>query len=557
MQSPLLERMTPPSESDRRSQPHRYLVIEDSSAMRQWLRSTLLVAGVKQVDMAATYHEALYRIRNSQPFDVVLCDYILSDIRDGQQLLEEVKRTRLIPPHTIWLMITGESQYSQVVAAAELVPDDYLLKPVSPGNLMDRIRKSWVRNQDILHAKKLLDAGKHRDCHTHCLSVLREGNTEFPLDHLRIQGEALLLSAAYQVASNHYQSILHRHNDLPWARLGLARASLYLDHYDEAQEILTALSNDLPEYLHAQDVLVQVHEAKNDLPASLSLLQKLVATNQKSLHRHRELIRVAADLGDGKTLLDTYAKLHRHGIGSSFVTPSDFCAYATLLSGPQGPADAKDRLKSLSDGLGNYHKDNSAYALPSQILKFAQAKTAGNKKEMGAAYQAIHQLTQGKEKTLEVDLRLSLFACAIDMGDTQAAENLALQHYNDFYGNDRMCERIEQYIPDAQKSGFVPLKHQVDQEVETKRKAAVNMVTRGEYAAALAEFIRLADTYDNLTILISACVSILRQLDKERDPALLQRLQSYIRRSKQKDPDNPRLLTIIKTAERLSSEATQ
>ena len=74
-----------------------YLLIEDSQTMRVWLRTTIANAGGKKIDVSDSYNDALYRIRNRGGYDVVLCDYILSDTRDGQQLLEEVRRQRLLP----------------------------------------------------------------------------------------------------------------------------------------------------------------------------------------------------------------------------------------------------------------------------------------------------------------------------------------------------------------------------------------------------------------------------------------------------------------------------
>jgi DNA-binding response OmpR family regulator len=58
----------------------------------------------------------------------VLCDYNLGDGMDGQELLER-RKTGTLPLSTIWIMITGERKYERVVAAAEMAPDDYILKP--------------------------------------------------------------------------------------------------------------------------------------------------------------------------------------------------------------------------------------------------------------------------------------------------------------------------------------------------------------------------------------------------------------------------------------------
>jgi DNA-binding response OmpR family regulator len=86
-----------------------------------------------------TYQDAIYRIRNNTP-DIILCDYMLGDGRSGQQMLEELRRFNLLPDETIFMMVTGEQSYEQVVSAVELVPDDYIIKPFSPDKLMSASR---------------------------------------------------------------------------------------------------------------------------------------------------------------------------------------------------------------------------------------------------------------------------------------------------------------------------------------------------------------------------------------------------------------------------------
>ena len=51
---------------------------------------------------------------------------------------------RLLPLTTIWIMITGEQKYEQVFSAAELAPDDYLIKPITPALLMERIQQAYA-----------------------------------------------------------------------------------------------------------------------------------------------------------------------------------------------------------------------------------------------------------------------------------------------------------------------------------------------------------------------------------------------------------------------------
>jgi DNA-binding NarL/FixJ family response regulator len=65
--------------------------------------------------------------------------------RSGQQLLEELRRFNLLADESIFMMVTGEQSYEQVVSAVELVPDDYIIKPFSPDKLVLRLDRIMAR----------------------------------------------------------------------------------------------------------------------------------------------------------------------------------------------------------------------------------------------------------------------------------------------------------------------------------------------------------------------------------------------------------------------------
>jgi DNA-binding response OmpR family regulator len=118
----------------------RFLVIDDQPQARDALRTVAQTLGAFAVEFASNYQDAIYRIRNNAP-DIILCDYMLGEGRSGQQLLEELRRFKLLLDETIFMMVTGEQSYEQVVSAVELVPDDYIIKPFSPDKLLLRLER--------------------------------------------------------------------------------------------------------------------------------------------------------------------------------------------------------------------------------------------------------------------------------------------------------------------------------------------------------------------------------------------------------------------------------
>ncbi|MBK7425122.1 MAG: response regulator [Propionivibrio sp.] len=84
---------------------------------------------------AGSSAEVLRQVK-AYSFDIIFSDYQLEDGRDGQQLLEELRQKHLISLSTVFMVITAERAYHNVVSLAELAPDDYLIKPFWPINCM-------------------------------------------------------------------------------------------------------------------------------------------------------------------------------------------------------------------------------------------------------------------------------------------------------------------------------------------------------------------------------------------------------------------------------------
>ena len=535
-----------------------YLLIEDSQTMRVWLRNTIVNAGGSRIDVSDSYHDALYRIRTRGNYDVVLCDYILSDTRDGQQLLEEVRRQKLLPQSTIWIMITGERKYEQVFSAVELAPDDYLIKPISPDTLHERLGKAWDRHQALKGVTDLFDKGDYDQALKLCLDEAG-GNPRHASGFQRIAGECMIQMEHFQEAYNHFESILENRPSLPWAKLGKARAFFHLDRYDETAAIIEELIHDNPDYLQAHDLLAKVHERKGDLEATKALLKLVLEKNPKSLSRQRNIARIAVATGDTQTAIDALALMHQHGRGSSFVRPGDFCTYASLLI-KSGTKAAAERLESLNNNLRDFHRDNPAYVLAARTVSYATAIGTGDRKAAADAFQKMRQAHESaKGAAQEVDSEQSMFMleAAVEMGDQETACRMAEVLYQDHVGNQSMEGRIARAMAggglQAQASRIA------DGATENLRQmnvAAANMAKHGQLLDAVEEFARLAEANKNVAVYLNAATCIVKcfedltagrlAMDANTSKRLNNRMQGYLNFVALRDAGNHRLEQIRK-----------
>lgn len=536
-----------------------YLLIEDSQTMRVWLRNTIANAGGTKIDVSDSYHDALYRIRNRGNYDVVLCDYILSDTRDGQQLLEEVRRQKLLPQSTIWIMITGERKYEQVFSAVELAPDDYLIKPISPELLHERLGKAWDHRQALKGATDLFDAGRFAEALEVCRRSSRD-NPRHASGFQRIAGECMLQMEHYQEAYDHFESILEGRPMLPWAKLGKARAFFHLDRYDETAAIIEELIHDNPDYLHAHDLLAKVHERKGDLEATKALLKLVLQKNPKSLQRQREIARIAVATDDPLTAIDAYAMMHQHGRGSSFIRPGDFSTYAGMLI-KSGSKAALERLEGLAGNLADFHKNDPAYALSGKTVSYAAAVAKGDRKAAEDAYKKMRQALEATEgEGHEMDREESMFVleAAVEMGDEATACQMAQALYQDHIGNQSIEERIKAMMASGGwEAHATRIAEGASENLRQMNVAAANMAKHGQLLDAVEEFARLAESNKNVAVYLNAATCIVKcfeevasghlAIDGDTRKRLNNRMQGYLNFVALRDVGNHRLEQIRKT----------
>jgi two-component system OmpR family response regulator len=112
----------------------RLLVVEDEQTILELLSGSLRFAGFDVVT-AASGAEALHAVAASRP-DLVLLDVMMPD-GDG---FEVVRRLRLSGPPVPVIFLTARDGVRERVAGLALGADDYVTKPFSLDEVVERIR---------------------------------------------------------------------------------------------------------------------------------------------------------------------------------------------------------------------------------------------------------------------------------------------------------------------------------------------------------------------------------------------------------------------------------
>jgi two-component system, chemotaxis family, chemotaxis protein CheY len=114
------------------------LVVDDNHHMRTIIRELLRSIGVTDIKEAADPVDA-FELLKSVPVDLLLADLSMPII-DGVEFVQMVRNSADSPnPFLPIVMITGHSERSKVTAARDAGVNEFLVKPVTAKNLMDRL----------------------------------------------------------------------------------------------------------------------------------------------------------------------------------------------------------------------------------------------------------------------------------------------------------------------------------------------------------------------------------------------------------------------------------
>lgn len=522
----------------------RVLVIDDSSAMRKMLQITVQSLGVQSVDLAESVFDVLQRIeKGGRRYDIILCDYILGDGRDGQHLLEELKARKLLPYSTVFIMVTAERAYEKVVNAVELAPDDYLLKPFTGQMLMDRIAEQ-VRKKAVLHdLYEHLDAGRNAEAVAEAGRLLA-GRTRYRMEVLRVEADALILLARLDEAEAIFQGILAE-RQIPWALFGLARIEYLRHKLGAAEAILEKLLVAAPRYTAACDLLADVKHDLEKHEGAQSVLEHGIRMSPRNLRRHRRL-GVAALLNDDlETANASLTAAVEYGQHSALVEPTDFSNLARCAVAMGDPQRA---LKVMDSGVKRLPEDRRMRAASLFVQGIADGDEAKARQAVKAAVDLMEQM-RGEGGAHERDLALVGMESCLKVGMLDKASALA----NDLLDDQRAAAgEVHATTAVAVSRAFhaAGVKEAADAIFERTRKemAAVNneavlLAQQGRLREAMALFIRAAAGKSAAAVaILNAIQAILTVFDQDGwDEALARELDILFERAEEKDAANPKL----------------
>ena len=512
----------------------RTLVVDDFQGMRTILRDIVRAMGVTHVDTAANGREALNLLRGSR-YDVVICDFNLGPGLNGQQVLDEARLHDYIGVSTIWVMVTAEKTAEMVMGAAEVKPDEYLLKPINQSILESRLERLIVKKQALRGIEEAIKAKDYAAAIDRCDQLLHAEAAKHP-EILRIKSDLQLKVGDYDGAKALFESILAARS-VPWARTGLGKVYFHKGEYDNARNTFQQVLDENRMFIEASDWLAKTFEALGERARAQQVLLDAVKLSPNSASRQKVLGETAhknGDLGVAQAAFERTIKISEF---SSNKNPTAYVALAKVLSESDAPDEA---LKVLARTKGVF-KDSTDVAIQAAAVESAVYRKTGQQDLSDAAMAQAEQLLASQPGKLSQDAAIEVAQAMLALGRKDQAfglmRDLVKNHHEDTQLSNKVEELFEQAQMGAEGRSLVA---ESREEVIQINNQGVMLAKQGQFAEG-ARLLRTAlqNLPGNEVVMMNLCGLLIGQMRAEgKSDALMSEVMELLERVRELNPLN-------------------
>ncbi len=483
------------------------LVIDGNPTSRSIIMNQLRELGVGTVVQAPRLADGRQKLE-ARRYDIVVCEQTFpGDDQTGQDLLDDLRRSGLLPYSTVFVMITGEARYEHVAEAAESALDCYLLKPYAAATLAERLRQARHRKRVLGQVFSAIENDQFELAAKYCLDRF-SSKGEFWLYAARIGAELLLRTNRHEMAGKLYNAIIEA-KAVPWAKLGVARAQADAGQIATARRTLDVLVAAEPGYADAWDVMGRVQIEQGQFDEALETFRKAAAITPGSIPRLQKQGMLAYYQGhtaEADKMLDRAALL---GISSKMF---DQQSLVVLAFARFQTKDSKG-LQRCRENLEHLAGREDATPRVQRFARVAQALEHLLGKRLSAGLELVTQLAQERlDPELDVEAGCNLLSLLAEL----AASELRLDHMDSWVSEVAVRFSTSRAVSElltrsaARHAPFTDLVNLGHARVLAMSEEAMNHALEGNPGEAVRKLLAYAETTLNAKLVDTAKLTLTR-----------------------------------------------
>jgi predicted Zn-dependent protease len=514
------------------------LIIEPHPGMRASLHGMLVLCGLSDISAAVNSSHAIRQL-GAKTFDLILCEHDLEGGQNGQQMLEDLRYHKLMSAATMFFMVTGESHLSKVISTAELSPTDYILKPFTADNMLERIGRALDKRNAFVPAYQMIDAGAVREAIAYCAEAVGE-YPRYAVDFMRLRAE-LYISLGEPAAAEPIYAALYQSRLIGWARLGQAKTLYLRGRYAEAQTMLEDLVDSNPQFLDAYDWLARTHEAQGHLVQTQAVLTEAVGVSPHAVRRLRRLGEVALETGDVDAAEKALKQVVNKAKYSEFRDPEDHAKLVLSLVRKGDPVQAAAVIRDLDKSMSGQKNTQLCSAISSAMLH----EYTGNEQRLSQSLDTA--LTACRNSFgLSAEMKIELARNCLENGKEEGATDV-MREVMHSAASSAVVSKANAVLERAGRGDLAQIL------ASEGRKRVADMVAAGAARAREGDFRgavtlmneAVARLPNNPQVVFNAALAVLKCIEHGGwDDGLGLRATSLIEDVRRLDPDNPKLAAL-------------
>jgi len=503
----------------------RVLIVDDQRAFQLMFKGILYTMGATNVAFAPTGEQALAKCSTAN-YDILFVDYHLGVGKNGKQLLEDLREKKLLAPHSIFMLVTGENTVPMVMSAVELEPDDYLVKPFSQNVLRSRIQRLQRKKSHLSALYQALYDEQSEQVIALCQAeIAAEGR--YQQFCKRVLAENLLMLKRYnEVETLLNDSLSQRRSG--WALLLLAKACFEQERYDESLNLCNEAIDSNRYFAEAYDILAQTYRAIGNIDLAFSSILTAAEIAPYNMPRQYLVMDIAKEVNNVPQQVQASKQLYEITRRSLKQDITHLLNYIrTIIDAAlhsQEPVQRNKYSQEVSLALQRVQRDE-AMTREIDFGLFEALCQARLESLNGAQYQAKKTFAAVADKLSEQHHVVPDAIFLLNqIGEFEQADTLRKLLPADILANPVLSGLLND------QQNYIDKKQKKFSEIN---KAGINSYKQGNYAAAIAEFeaaLELAPMNTGSALnLIQASIQLLNSQQKRKSMELFERCKKTFR----------------------------
>lgn len=516
-----------------------FLVVDDFTEFRNSIKSMLRQIGAVMVDVATTGEETILMCKKKK-YDIIMHDYNLGPGKDGQQVLEELVLQKLLPPHTIFVMVTAENTQAMVMGAMEYEPDDYLTKPFNRASLLQRLDKLVERREAMAAINAAAAKSAWADMVKAC-DELMATNKRYASMALRKKAMAMQEMGKSKELETLLRSILEQ-RPVPWAFLMLGRLLMARGDAQQAQVVVSNAIQQYPQLPALYDVLAAAQQQQGQLTAAQATIKEALKTSPRAIRRQMQLGALAKANGD----LDMAARAYREAVGlgrgSCLKTPDNYLNFVNVVnaqvasSGELIDRRHQEEVMSMVSEVNKDYADDKAVIVRNTLAQATLLKNSGKSKEAEILARKAAEAAQHLPHFFSAEVAVEVVSQLRDMGQAETATQV-LQTCAEMYGDDPKV----QATVSSQEGGALLIDRA--NEARQLNRDGVLLYEKRQFAEAMQPFREASRLQPrNITMVLNAVQNLLQltKIQPEQKESLKNECMDFLNNLNGMPPDDKR-----------------